>query len=50
MQDFVDGVPPPIVKARPTCEVLRKRHDVNPYEQVAIPGGNCVEDITGAVD
>jgi hypothetical protein len=50
MQDFVDGVPPPILKPLPTCEAMRKRHMENSYEQVALPGGNCVEVEPGAVD
>jgi hypothetical protein len=43
MQDMLEGVPPPLVKPLPSCEELRKRHDKNRYEQVALPGKNCVE-------
>jgi hypothetical protein len=43
MQEFVDGVPKPIVKPLASCDVMRKRHQDNPYEQVAIVGKNCLE-------
>ena len=50
MQDFVDGVPPPIMKPLPACKVMRERHMENTYEQVAIPGGNCVEVLPGSTN
>jgi hypothetical protein len=50
MQEFVQGVPPPILKPLPTCAEMRKRQVENSYEQVAIPGGNCVEVEPGAID
>jgi hypothetical protein len=43
MGDMMEGVQPPLVKPMPLCEVLRKRHKDNSYEQVALPGKNCVE-------
>jgi hypothetical protein len=43
MQEFIEGVSPPILKPLPTCESIRQRHDENRYEQVAIPGLNCFE-------
>ena len=43
MQDFVDGVPPPIVKPVPRCEAMRQVLKRNAYEQVPLPGKNCVE-------
>jgi hypothetical protein len=37
------GVPVLPVQAKPTCETLRRKHLLNTYEQVAVPGQNCVE-------
>ena len=45
MQDFVEGVPPPILKPKPSCDAMRQRHVENAYEQVAIAGKNCVEEV-----
>lgn len=39
---FYDGIPGPIVKPLPSCELVSERHTVNRYEQTAIPGVNCV--------
>jgi hypothetical protein len=39
--EFLEGVPPPILKPLPTCEAVRKRHAENVYEQTPIPGKNC---------
>jgi hypothetical protein len=46
MGEFLEGVPPPILKPLERCEVVRARHDANSYEQVALPGKNCVEDLS----
>jgi hypothetical protein len=43
MGDMLEGVPPPILKPLESCEVVRARHAANSYEQVALPGKNCVE-------
>ena len=45
MGDMLEGVPPPILKPLESCEVVRARHAENSYEQVALPGKNCVEDV-----
>jgi hypothetical protein len=39
----MEGVPPPIKKPLPTCEMVRQRHAENVYEQTALPGKNCLE-------
>jgi hypothetical protein len=43
MEDMMKGIAPPLAKTLPHCELLRKRHEDNSYEQVALPGKNCVE-------
>jgi hypothetical protein len=46
-QDFIEGVPPPIVKPMPGCKVLTQRHAANVYEQTPLPGLNCVAEKPG---
>jgi hypothetical protein len=41
--EFIEGVPPAIVKPLPTCEFVKQRHTENVYEQTPLPGKNCVE-------
>jgi hypothetical protein len=39
---FTEGVPPPIAKPKPTCAERARIRAVNVYEQVPVPGVNCV--------
>jgi hypothetical protein len=43
MGEMMEGVPPPLLKPLPPCAEVRLRHAENRYEQVALPGKNCVE-------
>jgi hypothetical protein len=40
---FMEGVAPPIQKPLPACDTVRQRHQENVYEQLPLPGKNCVE-------
>lgn len=42
--EFLEGVPPAIVKPRPKCAELAEKHKANSYEQVPLPGENCIEE------
>jgi hypothetical protein len=37
------GIAPPIKAQLPSCAERRAKHAVNPYEQTAIVGENCIE-------
>jgi hypothetical protein len=43
IEELTEGVPPPLTKPLPDCAELRRKHEVNSYEQVALPGMNCTE-------
>jgi hypothetical protein len=43
IEEVTEGVPPPITKPLPSCAELRRKHQANSYEQVALPGMNCAE-------
>jgi hypothetical protein len=42
--EFMEGIPPPLLKPKPVCSAIRQRHIENVYEQTALPSLNCVED------
>lgn len=43
IEEITEGVPPPLTKPLPDCAELRRKHEANSYEQVALPGMNCIE-------
>jgi hypothetical protein len=43
-QNFMEGVQPPIIKPLLPCSTVKQRHAENVYEQVPIPGLNCIAD------
>lgn len=42
-QEFFENVPAPKPAARPSCDRRRAAYEINRYEQIAIPGVNCIE-------
>jgi hypothetical protein len=42
LDDFVQGVPQPITRAKPDCLYMAEQHAQNAYEQVPVPGVNCI--------
>lgn len=43
-QAFIEGVPPPLVKPLPSCAEVARKYDKNRYEQLPLPGKNCIAD------
>jgi hypothetical protein len=44
MQDFVEGVPPPLSASQPSCAERAVRARADPSEQIPLPGRNCRRD------
>jgi hypothetical protein len=40
---FTDGVPPPKLHRKPDCQLLATEHAMNAYQQVPLPGINCLK-------
>jgi hypothetical protein len=43
LDEFVEGVPPPIIRMKPDCRLLAAQHAANVYQQVPLPGVNCTD-------
>jgi hypothetical protein len=43
IEELTEGVPSPRTKPLPDCTEMRRKHQANSYEQVALPGMNCAE-------
>jgi hypothetical protein len=49
-KSFTDDLPPPLMQPIPRCSEMEKALETNRYEQIPLPGLNCVEGEDDRVD